>query len=471
MTQPRHVVVVGGGITGLATAHTLLTRALDGTESASAPIKVTVIEESARVGGVIRTSPFGPLPAVDEGADAFLTRVPWAKELAEEVGLAEELVSPRNVGAYVWRNGLHPIPHDLLLGVPARLRVFANTPLLSVRGKIRAAIEPLLPGSDTSHDCVGTLIRGRFGAEVQEYLVDPLVGSIYAADTDMFSLEAVPQIRALTEQRSLLVAARRTRSRTNLGGPVFESPHGGMGALIDATQRNVVRTGGTILTSTRVEAIEPNSDGSYSVRTSTSTFDADAVVLTSPAYAAAQTLRMLDNEVAEKLSRWSHASVVMLTMEVPRAQWPSQLTGSGYLVPKPEQRWVTAASFGSNKWSHWNSDDRSMVLRVSLGRDGRDVTDSDDDTLVNLALADLVHHLDVDIEPTRVRVSRWNRSFPQYRPHHFDVVQSIERALAHSAPGVRLAGASYRGIGVPACVEQARTAADATLRWLRTLPQ
>lgn len=464
MTAPRHVVVVGGGVTGLATAHTILRRS-------QSTIAVTVVESHDTVGGVIRTSPFASLEAVDEGADAFLTRVPWARELAEEVGLGNDLVSPRNVGAYVWRDELHPIPHELLLGVPAAMKVFATSGLLSTRGKLRASLEPLLPHRGAEHDCLGRLIREHFGPEVLEYLVDPLVGSIYAADTDHFSLEAVPQISALAHERSLLLAARRMRSQASVVGPVFAAPRGGMGQLIDATRRSVVAQGGSILTAQRVEGLELDTDGVHVVHTTRDALRADAIVLATPAYATAPIIRGISPRAADLLSRWTHASVAMITMEIDRGQWPSRLTGSGYLVPKPEQRWVTATSFGSNKWAHWNTDSRSMILRVSLGRDGRDVMGFDDETLVNLALADLVHHIDVDVDPLTTRVTRWENSFPQYRPHHFSLLREVESELSAAAPRAVMAGASYRGIGVPACIQQARTAADTVLAKLASLPQ
>jgi len=159
----------------------------------------------------------------------------------------------------------------------------------------------------------------------------------------------------------------------------------------------------------------------------------------------------------------------LITLAIPATQWPAHLTGSGYLVPKPDQRWVTAASFGSNKWAHWRPADGSMIVRVSLGRDGLDVMHFDDDKLVNLALADMKLHLGVDLQPNDVRISRWAESFPQYRPHHFARLAEVEQSLGLRAPGVVFAGASYRGIGIPACVQQGRTASSATHGYLSTM--
>jgi oxygen-dependent protoporphyrinogen oxidase len=312
---------------------------------------------------------------------------------------------------------------------------------------------------------VGRLVRRRFGNEVHERLVDPLVGSIYAADTDNFSLEAVPQINALTSSRSLLAAAADARRTPAQPGPVFAVPLKGMGSLVATLAEKVTSLGGRIITSSRVREISRGAGG-YLVLTDGGAHPCDAVVLASPAAHTAAMVGPLDDEVSGALAQWDHASVVMVTIAVPARQWRAEWTGSGYLVPKPDQRWVTAVSFGSNKWAHWRPDDGSRILRVSLGRDGADVMHNDDATLLNLTLADLKRHLRTDFEPAETRITRWPESFPQYRPHHFVRLSRIEAGLAQSAPGVFLAGASYRGIGIPACVQQGRTTAASVLAHL-----
>lgn len=459
MTSERRVVVIGGGVTGLTAAFSILA-------DSHLPTQVTVLEASPRVGGLIRTSPFAGLPAVDEGADAFLTRVPWAMQLAADLGLSAALTSPTGVGAYVWHDGLHEIPGDILMGVPAKMRAFAFSRLFTPRGKVRAALEPLVPRLPHD-DSIGKLMRRRFGREVHEHLVDPLVGSIYAADTDRFSLEAVPQINALTSQRSLLLAAGAARKAPTQSGPVFAVPMKGMGSLVDTLAARVGSLGGDIRTGAAVREITRTHDG-YMVVTNDSTLSCDAVVVATPAKHSATFVQSLDGVASEQLAAWDHASVVMVTMTVPAAQWKPEWTGSGYLVPKPDQRWVTAVSFGSNKWAHWQPADGSKVLRVSLGRDGMDVMHHDDGTIMNLTLADLKHHLGVDFTPGEVRITRWTDSFPQYRPHHFARLAQLEAGLQQRAPGVFLAGASFRGIGIPACVQQARGAAVSVLAHLDT---
>ena len=241
----RRVAVVGGGISGLSAALALVDTDTD--------VEVVVFDVADRVGGRIDTSAFAGIAHVDEGADAFLARVPEAIALARRVGLGDDLVSPEAVGAAVWHDGLHPIPDGLLLGVPGRLGPLATTGLLSWKGKARAALEPFLPRTSTESDSIGDFVRARFGNEVHERLVDSLVGSIYATDTDRFSLAEVPQLAALArDNRSLLLAARRPRgapgTATAATSPIFAAPRQGMSALTGATADAVRAGGGTIVT-------------------------------------------------------------------------------------------------------------------------------------------------------------------------------------------------------------------------------
>lgn len=448
--------MVGGGISGLAAAHRLLTASA----STGEPVEVTVLDADPVLGGKIRTSPFAGLSAVDEGPDAFLARVPWATALAREVGLGDELVSPAAARAAVWWEGLRPIPEGLLLGLPTDLGKLARSRLLSWRGKARAALEPVLPSTDLDDgpgaDSVGAFVRARFGREVHERLVDPLVGSIYAADTDRFSLTAVPQLDDVARRsRSVLIGARRAAPTAAAAGPVFYAPRGGMADLVEATANAVVDLGGSVRTGTRVESLERLGAG-WSVDGQ----PVDAVVLACPAGVAARLLAGVAPEAAATVGRIETADVVMVSLAISDSTWPDRLRGmSGYLVPKPMQHLVTAASFGSQKWPQWQAPGQ-VVLRISLGRDGLPVLHLDDDRLVAAAVAETSRHIGVELQPSAVRVTRWPGAFPQYRPHHHRLVAD---AAASLPGGITLAGASYHGIGIPACIRSGLAAADVTL--------
>jgi len=460
MSAPQFVVV-GAGITGLTAAYRLSRDAPDAS--------ITLIEADDRLGGKIRSSPFAGLDGIDESADAFLTRVPYAMNLAEELGLTAELTSPAAASANVWWNGLHPIPEGLLLGVPTDVRKLAKSRLLTWPGKLRAALEPILPATGVGSDCVGKIIRKRFGKQVHERLVDPLVGSIYAADTDRFSLAGVPQILDLaSKHRSLLLGARAIRAKAPpTSGPIFATPRGGMAALTDALGAAIraagvdVRLGASVTTIERVGT----DSGRWRVQLDGDALECGGVILATPARVTAPVLADISPSAAASLATFEHASVVMVALAITATDWPRALhKSSGYLVPKPVQKWVTAVSFASSKWAHWNPVDPNgnpaMVLRVSLGRDGRDVTGEADDALLAAAIGEVGGHLGLELEPFEHRITRWPMSFPQYRPGHAARVDAIEAALGADAPGVILAGASYRGIGIPACINQGNIAAQ-----------
>ncbi len=453
----RHVVVVGGGITGLAAAHAL---AHD-----EDPPRVTVLEAAERLGGKIATSPFAGLPAVDEGADAFLTRVPWASELVREVGLGDHLTTPATGSASIWQPAraprLHPIPAGLVLGVPSGALTLARSHLLSVRGKARAAIEPLLPRRDTDGS-VGALIRSRFGDEVEELLVDPLIGSIYAADTDRMDLAAVPQVQALAARgRSLLLATRRSRRDAGSAptGPVFEAPTAGMGAFVAALAADLRAAGVDLRTGAPATTFER--DGHEYV---VDGIRAEAVIVATPTASAGALVGEIAPEAAALLAGWEYASVVMVTLAA--GGLGGRLHGSGYLVPKPVQRRVTAASFASNKWAHLQPPDGSALLRVSIGRDGAPPDDLDDDHALAAVVDEVGEHVGAAIHPIDVRITRWQDAFPQYRPGHPRRVAAVRDALRRAAPGVEVCGAAYDGIGIPACIRQGQQAAAAVSRAL-----
>ncbi len=448
-TQPRRVAIVGGGIAGLAAAH-----ALSLTPQATAGhLQITVLEGDHRLGGKLHTSPFAGHPAVDEGPDAFLARLPWGTGLARALGLGDDLVSPEAGRAAVWLDRMHPIPGGLLLGMPTEVMALARSRLLTWGGKFRAALEPVLPRTSLQPDSLGAFVRARFGDQVHERLVDPLVGSIYAADTDHFSLAAVPQINDLaTKSRSVLVAGRKMPKPSPSAGPVFYAPRRGMGSLVSAIVAALEGAGVEVRTGANVATLER--DGA-AWRVDGEPFD--FVVLACPAPAASRLIAPSAAHAGVLLAGVETADVAMVTIAVTARDWPDSLSGmSGYLVPKPAQRLVTAVSFGSQKWAHWMMADQ-LILRISLGRDGLPVLHLDDEQLLAAAVEEVGHHLGLAMQPLHARVSRWPGAFPQYRPHHAGRVADAQRDLP---AGLALAGASYHGIGMPACIRSGQQAAE-----------
>jgi len=451
--SPRHVVVVGGGITGLAAAHELL--------QAEDPPAVTVLEAADRFGGKIHTSEIAGV-RVDEGPDAFLARVPWAVDLCRELGLADELVSPAMGRAYLaWADRLHPLPDGLVLGVPSGLTKLARSPLMSLRGKARAALEPLLPRRSFPPDDLGALISGRFGDEVLDRLVGPLLGSINAADPRRLSLAAsAPQLAEVaTRSRSLLIGLRAQRVSTDPARPIFFTLRSGLGTVVDRLERSLRDRGADLRLTEPAQRLTRTASG-WEV----AGHAADAVVLAVPAFAAAPLVHGVAPSVGRAVADIQYASVALVTLVIPTDGIGRALDGSGVLVPASAQGAISAVSWGSSKWDHWRIEGQA-VLRVSVGRFGHEgALALDDEALVATVLAELRRLMAVRAEPTAVRVSRWPCSFPQYTPGHLARVDALQAALAESASGLALAGAAYRGVGIPACIRQGREAARTVLR-------
>jgi len=471
-TCPR-VLIVGGGITGLATAWYLQTG------QGADRLDISLIESSGRVGGKIRTEELGGVP-VEAGPDTFLARVPWAVDLARQLGLGDDLVAPATGTAYICHRGrLLPFPSDTVLGVPVTTRSLLGAPQLSAAGKARAALDVVLPrrraplgpdtplrgplGPDTPlrgplgpDPSVADVIGSRLGREVLDRLVEPLVGGIHAGRADSLSLRSVaPQLAtAATHHRSLIRGLRAQRPAMAATSPVFLSVAGGLERLVDrlAASLDVVDirldTAATGLTAEAGRwrlACEPGPD-----------VTADAVVLAIPAFAAAPVVVTASPGAADDLERIRYASVVTATLAYRPGHLTSIPAGSGFLVPRSESRLMTACTFSTAKWRHPGPGD-TVLLRASAGRHGDDrACRLDDEALVDRLHDELRDLVGATGDPVAFRVDRWENGFPQYEPGHDARVDRIEAALSR-LDGVFVAGASFRGVGIAACVQQAGT--------------
>ena len=469
---PDHVVVIGGGIAGLTAAYRL-------TQARST---VTVVEPGP-LGGKLQTSVVAGRP-IDEGADAFLLRVPWAAALCHDLELDGELISPAARTAHVFVDGVrHVMPTGHLMGVPTDLDALAGSGLMSAAGLARVAEDLARPGTAIDADvAIGPYLRGRLGDEVVDHLIAPLIGGINAGDIDRLSLSAVvPQLDAAARsgEASLIEACRQMLARSNPGtgtggppAPVFATPIGGMARLVDALLAlmpglDVEATGATGLALTDSGVIVALANGT--------TVEASAVVLACPAPVAATLLADIDPNSAHLLSGIDYASVTMTTMALPATAVLGDLDASGCLVPADQGTLATAVSYGTSKWAQWRDPERDdVILRVSAGRHGDTRhLDLDDADLVEALLGDLDRVIGLAGGPSEVRVTRWVDSLPQYGPGHLDRMAELAGSLAHLPAGrVALAGAAYGGVGVPACIhsgEQAAASLGATWPTRRSL--
>ena len=472
------LLVIGGGITGLAAAW----EAVAGAGSDTGPVEVTLVEAAGRLGGKVRPSdvelPDGTRLRIDEGADAFLARVPDAVQLCEELGLAGELTQPAIGRAAVLAGGrLRPMPTTTVLGVPLDPDELERTGILSPEGIEQVRAErtgaPPAPEGDVT---IGGFLADRFGRELVDRLVGPLIGGINAGDVDELSLRAVtPQLaEAAQAGGALSEALRRSRRAAPVTGPVFHALLPGTERLVEALAEQLSRRGATLRTDVGVQRLARSGEVlaaelvAPATTSAAGTVEADRVVLATPAPAAAELLAELSPDAAGELRAVRHSSVVLVTLVFDRAELAEldaagTFDASGFLVPRDAGLFMTAVSFGSSKWAHWD-DGRHVVLRASAGHVHDDRPgELDDAEVVERIRADLGTTLGLRAEPLAARVSRYPQGFAQYELGHLDRVARIEAALARDVPELRVAGAAYRGVGLPACIRQGREATRAVL--------
>ncbi|MEU8708804.1 protoporphyrinogen oxidase [Streptomyces sp. NPDC048565] len=460
-TRTGHAVVIGGGIAGLAAAHRLL----------ASGIRVTLLEATERLGGKLMTGEIAGT-RVDLGAESMLARRPEAVELATAAGIGDRLQPPATATASIWtRDALRPMPKGHVMGVPGDPAALSG--VLSPEGLARIAEErdltPTAVGDDVA---VGSYVADRLGREVVDRLVEPLLGGVYAGDAYRISMRAaVPQLfDAVKEGGPLLDGVLRIQERAaarQQTGPVFQGIEGGIGTLPGAVADAVRAGGAEILTETPVLGLTRTGEG-WDVRTDSRVIAADAVVLAAPAWSASTLLAAECPAASVELAAVEYASMALVTMAFRRSDTEGNdaLRGrSGFLVPPVDGRTIKASTFSSNKWQ-WVADAAPdlFVLRTSVGRYGEEEhLHREDSELVAASLGDLASAAGLTARPVDTEVTRWIGGLPQYPVGHLTRVARIRDEVA-KLPGLRVCGAAYDGVGIPACVASAHRAADEIAR-------
>jgi protoporphyrinogen/coproporphyrinogen III oxidase len=463
--RPRHVVVVGGGITGLTAAYRLF-QTSNGT-----PIDVTVIEAAAALGGKLRTGELDGIP-IEEGADSFVVRKPWAMDLCRELGLGDVLVTPVPGGAYVWARGrLVAYPKAAAFGVPASVEELLRWPGLSPRARLRAATDLFRPARKSEEDeSIRDLAARRLGSEAADTLVGPLLAGINAGDPARLDVAATfPELRTWERGHGSLIrgaraAVKRTRDRNEQGGPLFATVWSGLSTVVTGLASGLGP--GRIRLGDPVSSLSRSGDG-WVVETGGERLAPDAVILATPAFESSRLLASAAPDAARELAGIPYASTAVVSFVYPEGTAGLLPPGTGFIVPSSGQgpSTITACTWVSSKWPREEHRGRA-VLRCYVGRDGEEGwMDRDDDDLVRLVRADVDATTPLQGAPVASRVVRWVRSMPQYRAGHLERVARIDRALA-SRPGIVVAGSAYRGVGIADCVRQGGEAAERVRRYL-----
>ncbi len=454
--MPR-VAVIGAGIAGLSAALRL---------ALTPDVDVVLIERDERLGGKILTD-HAEGCVLEGGPDGFIAWKPQARALCESLGL-DVVQSAAGRSGIVAGGRVHPIPAGIAGAIPTQIMPTLTSPLLSVAGKARLLAEPLVPRRRTDSDeSVGSFVRRRGGREVWDRLVEPLVTGMYAGDGEALSVEAtLPMLPDAERTYGGLVragrAARRS-SRPTGGPPTFLTPSGGMGAIVAAIRERIADTV-DIRCGTRVWGLIP-ADAGWTVAAGDAVLAIDGVVLATPASTASRLVAAFDPELSGVLDDIPYGSSAVVSMVFPAGVVPASI-GHGYLVPRAERTPVVACSVASAKFPQLAAADRS-VIRMFMGRHGdADVVKEHDDELVRRARGELRRTMGIDVAPTAERVVRWDEAIPQYVIGHRARIERI-RARVDLHPGLELAGAAYRGVGIADCIASGDDAAGRVLRHIR----
>ena len=455
ITNPE-VVIVGGGIAGLAAAWELQKRG----------VRSVVLEAAARAGGVVLTERFDGW-VIDAGPDSLLVQKPAAVSLCRELGIAERLhptLLPRT--AYILRDDrLHPIMEGSAFGFPIRVAPLAASTLFSWRGKLRMAMEVIVPRrTSTEDESLASFVRRRFGDEAVQYLADPLLAGIHAGDADRLSTKALfPRFFEVERTKGSIIRAFRALHVKPSPQGAFVSLPGGTLELVEALAAAL--DPGTIQLSAR--ASDLRWQGEFVVDTPTSEVRAPAVILAVPAYAAAGLLRSVDTTLAGLCETIPYASTATVAFGYRRDQVGHSLKGSGFVVPRTEQTALLASTWVTSKWPG-RAPEGHVLLRAFLGG-GRDPhrLDRSDAELIDTAREALTDILQISGEPVfPPRLYRWTRQSPQFEVGHLDRVAAIERHLS-DVPGLFVTGSGFRAIGIPDCIQDGRDTAARAAEFLQ----
>jgi protoporphyrinogen/coproporphyrinogen III oxidase len=464
-----HVVIIGGGIAGLAAAFFLKDE----------PVRVTVLEGSPRLGGKLSASDVAGV-SMDEGAEALLARRPEGISLIEATGLGASLVPAGVTSSAIYTRGvMRSLPRRQFMGVPADMDELAATGVVSAGGVARAradasagtafdaGIESAGPAPDAS---VTEYIGSRLGVEVVDRLVDPLLGGVYAGRSEDLSFQATlaPLAAAARKHPTLTEAAAAllppVPNNSKKPSPIFVTLTTGLGALPETVAK---ASGADVRLNAMVRELTRTATGwrlTIGSAAAPEYLDADAVILATPAAPTARLLKETAGAAAAQLEQIPYASMAIITLAFAAEDFPVQQR-SGYLVPAVDGRAVKAATFSTIKWPHLataaaDAGSPLHIVRCSVGRSGDvAILQREDKDLAALAAAELAESIGITAPAVAHRVTRWGGGLPQYNVGHLDRVARIRAAVA-AQPGLAVAGAAYDGIGIPACIATARGAAD-----------
>mgnify|MGYP001213163482 CR=1 FL=1 len=461
-----HITIVGGGITGLSAAFYLAKTI----QEERLPIRFTLVEASDRLGGKVHTEQRDGF-IIEQGPDSLLARKKAAPQLITDLGLEHETVRNQTGQSYILHhNRLFPIPEGAVMGIPTKLTPFATTSLISPLGKMRALLgDLLLPRSPKQADqSAGHFFRRRLGNEIVERLIEPLLSGIYAGNIDQLSLMATfPQFYHQEQKyRSLMIGMKKAAPHTKKGESqgAFLTLKRGLHALVEAIVDHLPPS--IIHLNKALNRIEKAESGYTLYFQDGSSIATDAVILAVPHNVTTQVLAHYPFLQIKREVTATSVATVALAFDAKDIHIPYE--GTGFVVPRTSKHTITACTWTHKKWPH-TAPEGKVLIRSYVGRaSDHAIVDRSDETIVQTVLNDLQAVTPIKGSPLFHVVTRWREGMPQYAVGHKEWLKHVNEQLDKHLPGIRLAGASYEGIGLPDCIEQGKKAAMQTIEEIKT---
>ncbi len=469
MTSPRKIAIIGGGITGLAAAYELTLKA----KKNNTELEIELFEKDANLGGKIITKKEDPY-LIEGGPDCFIIEKPWALQLIKELGLEDELLntSSQASGTFVYDNqALHRLPEGVMMMVPTKPLPFLKSKLISWPGKIRMACDILVPKRKESGDeTLASFVKRRLGKEALDKMAEPLIGGIHAGNPENMSLlSTFPRFLEMEQDGGSLIIGMFKRQKKMVemmknrpapSGPkktFFISMNDGLGRLVNKLEEVIGNN--SFRTEREISQIRPAGEKGWLIEDKTGkTTSADAVIITTETYSAANMLRLELPRLADLLDEIPYVSSATVSLAFPRKDIPHPLDAYGFIVPKIANRRIMAVTWSSIKWDH-RAPEEMVLLRAFVGGAHRqELVDQGDQEMLTMVREELNTIMNISSPPQKSWIYRWPQGMPQYIMGHLEHLAAIDKITA-SHKGLYLAGAGYRGIGIPDCINQGRQAA------------
>jgi oxygen-dependent protoporphyrinogen oxidase len=468
----KRIVVIGGGIAGLAAAYFALEKA----KKIGEPIHLQLLDEKDRLGGCILTEKVDDF-VIEGGPDCFLSEKPWALVLCEKLGLGDRLLNTNeNRRVFILSEGkLHELPEGFMLMVPTSFTPFIKSSLISWPGKIRMAMDLFIPKKESDEEeSLADFVRRRLGEEALEKIAEPLVAGIHAGTPETMGLKSTfPRFLQIEEEYGSLIRGMLARRKMALqwqkkGGSkrtMFLTLKGGLGEWIDCLREKIGEE--VINLKRKVVEVKRIEKGDYQIQLSDGAFlEADSIILATPSFITAKIVEEMDPEMSEILLTIPYVSSATVSLAYHRSQIHHPLDAFGFIIPRSEKRKIMASTWTSVKFDYRAPEDH-VLLRVFVGGANQEqLVSLDDDEMLRMIQEELKEIMDVEGDPILTKIYRWEKSMPQYLVGHLEKVARMEERT-NLQPGLFLTGCAYKGIGISDSVHDAEIIADKAVEYLK----